>query len=115
MEREGATAVLAASKQVGMRPGDYVESLVAGVLLLLNRGSQSEHIQALTVSSFHMSSLSRNIHALTRLLTQANVAQARVYRNMLDTLNKDIRGQLVLCPSAMAELRPCRSPTRTGR
>ena len=114
MERDGAMAVLAAAKRSGLSPGDYVAGLVAGVPVLLNGESRSEHIEALTASSFHLSSLSRNIHALTRLLTQANVAQARVYRDMLDTLNKDVRGHLVLCSSALAELRPCRSPTQTG-
>lgn len=107
-------AVVAAAKRAGMSPGDYVAGLVDGVPVLLNGGSRSEQSEALTVSSFHLSSLSRNSHALTRLLTQANAAQARVYRDMLDTLNKNVRGHLVLCSSALAELRPCRSPTQTG-
>ena len=104
MERDGAMAVLAAAKRSGMCPGDYVAGLVAGVPVLLNGGSRSEHIEALTASSYQLSSLSRNIHALTRLLTQANVAQARVYRDMLDTLEGDVRRHLLFASGALAEL-----------
>jgi len=104
MEREGAMAVLASAKRAGLSPGDYVAGLVAGVPVLLNGGSRSEHIEALTASSFHLSSVSRNIHALTRLLTQANVAQARVYRDMLNTLEGDVRRHLVFAAEALAAL-----------
>lgn len=104
MERDGAMAVLAAAKRSGMCAGDYVAGLVAGVPVLLNGGSRSEHIEALTASSFHLSSLSRSIHTLTRLLTQANVAQARVYRDMLDTLERDVRRHLVFAAGALAAL-----------
>mgnify|MGYP003396716168 FL=1 len=104
MERDGAMAVVAAAKRAGMSPGDYVAGLVAGVPVLLNGGSRSAHIEALTASSFHLSSLSRDIRALTRLLTQANVEQARVYRNMLDALEGDVRRHLVLAAGALAAL-----------
>jgi hypothetical protein len=114
MERDGAMAVLAAAKRAGMSPGDYVAGLVAGVPVLLNGGSRSEHIEALTASSFHLSSLSRNIHALTRLLTQANVAQARVYRGMLDTLEGDVRRHLLFASSALAELGKPGQSTRSS-
>ena len=91
MGNEDAMAVLAAARRADMSPSDYVAGLVAGVPVLLNGGGRTEPIAALTASNFEMSSLSRNIHALTRLLTQANVPQARVYRDMLDTLNGDVR------------------------
>lgn len=104
MERDGVMAVMAAARRAGMSPGDYVAGLVAGVPVLLNGGSRSEHIEALTASSFHLSSLSRNLHALTRLLTQANVEQARVYREMLDTLEGDVRRHLVFASGALAAL-----------
>lgn len=104
MDREGAMAVLAAAKRAGMSPGDYVAGLVEGVPLLLNGGSRSDHVAALTASNFHMSSLSRNIHALTRFLTQANVPQARAYRDMLDTLNGDVRQHLALAAGALAAM-----------
>lgn len=104
MERDGAMAVVAAAKRSGMCAGDYVAGLVAGVPVLLNGGSRSEHIEALTASSFHLSSLSRDIRALTHLLTQANVEQALVYRNMLDALEGDVRRHLVFAAGALAGL-----------
>lgn len=104
MGHEDAMAVFAAARRAGMSPGDYVADLVAGVPVLLNGGGRVEHIAALMASNFEMSSLSRNIHALTRLLTQANVPQARVYRDMLDTLNGDVRRHLVLVAGALADL-----------
>jgi hypothetical protein len=113
MERDGAMAVVVAAKRAGMSPGDYVAGLVAGVPVLLNGGSRSEHIEALTASSFHLSSLSRDIRALTRLLTQANVEQAQVYRNMLDALEGDVRRHLVLAAGALAELGKPGRPNRS--
>jgi hypothetical protein len=104
MDRDGAMAVLAAARRSGLSPGDYVAGLVAGVPVLLNGGSRSEHIEALTASSFHLSRLSRNIHALTRLLTQANVQQARAHRDMLDTLEGDVRRHLVFAAGALAAI-----------
>jgi len=67
-------------------------------------GTQTDHIAALTASNAHVSNLSRNIHALTRFLTPANVEQARVYRDMLGTLDGDVRRHLMLTAGALAEL-----------
>lgn len=105
MGHEDAMAVQAAARRAGMSLGDYVAGLVAGVPVLLNGGGWAEHIAALTASNFEMSSLSRNIHALTRLLTQANVPQARVYRDMLDALNGDVRRHLEHASCVLREIR----------
>jgi hypothetical protein len=110
MEREDAMAVLAAAERAGLCAGDYVADLVAGVPVLLNGGGRSDHIAALITSNAHVANLSRNVYALTRFLTQANVEQARVYRDMLDTLNGDVRRHLMLASGVLAELvRPGRS------
>lgn len=110
MGQEEAISTLAAARRAGMSPGDYVAGLVAGVPVLLNGGGRSDHIAALTTSNAHVANLSRNVYALTRFLTQANVEQARVYRDMLDTLNGDVRRHLMLASSVLAELgRPGRS------
>jgi hypothetical protein len=110
MEREDAMAVLAAAERAGLCAGDYVADLVAGVPVLLNGGGRSDHIAALTASNAHVANLSRNIYALTRFLTQANVEQTRVYRDMLATLNGDVHRHLMLASSVLAELvRPGRS------
>lgn len=104
MGQEQAAATLAAAKRAGMSPGDYVAGLVAGVPVLMNGGGRSGHIAALTASNAHVSNLSRNIHALTRFLTLANVDQARVYRDMLDTLDGDVRRHLMHAACVLAEL-----------
>jgi hypothetical protein len=110
MGQEEAATTLAAAKRAGMSPGDYVAGLVAGVPVLLNGGGRSDHIEALTISNAHVANLSRNVYALTRFLTQANVEQARVYRDMLDTLNGDVRRHLMLASGVLADLvRPGRS------
>jgi hypothetical protein len=104
MGQEEAAATMAAAKRAGMSPGDYVAGLAAGVPILLNGGGRSDHIAALITSNAHVANLSRNIYALTRFLTLANVEQARVYRDMLDTLNGDVRRHLMLASSVLAEL-----------
>ena len=114
MGQEEAAATMAAAKRAGMSPGDYVAGLVAGVPVLLNGGGRSDHIAALTTSNAHVANLSRNIYALTRFLTLANVEQARVYRDMLDTLDGDVRHHLAQAAALMADLRPLGSSTETN-
>jgi len=69
MECEDANAVLASARRAGMSPGDCVAGLVEGVPVLLDGGERSKHTEALMASNFHMTSLGRNVHPLTRLLT----------------------------------------------
>jgi hypothetical protein len=109
MSREQAHATMEAARRAGMNPGDYVGSLVANVPVLSAGGSRAEHIATLIASSAELSTLSRNIHQLTALLRQANVAPARQYREMLDTLAGDVRSHLELAARVSAELQP-RSP-----
>ena len=75
--------------------------------------SRTELLSALTTSNAQLSSLSRNIHALTRLLIQSNVQKALVYRDMLDTLDGDIHRHLTQAAALMADLRPRVSSTET--
>ena len=112
MGQEEAAATLAAARRAGMNPGDYVAGLVAGVPVLMNGGGRSDHIAVLTASNAQVANLSRNIYALTRFLNQANVEQALVYRDILDTLNGDVRRHLMLASGVLAELgRPGRATT----
>jgi hypothetical protein len=89
-----------------MSPGDYVGGLVAQVPAVMAGGGRAEHIAHLVASSAELSTLSRNIYRLTALLAQANVAPARPYREMLDTLAGDVRRHLVLAARALADLQP---------
>ncbi len=95
---------LEAAKRAGLSPGDYVAGLVAAVPVLMTGGRPSEHIAALTASTAELASFSRNLYALTRFLKLGNVEQALVYRDMLDTLDGDVRRHLMLASGVLAEL-----------
>ena len=114
MSREQANATLVAARHAGMNPGDYVGSLVANVPVLAAGGSRAEHIADLVASCAELSTLSRNIHHLTALLRRANVAPARPYREMLDTLAGDVRGHLELAALVLADLQPSRRAANTA-
>jgi hypothetical protein len=83
-----------------------VAGLVAGVPVIQAGGGRTEHVVALIASSAELSTLSRNIHQLTKLLRQGEVGPALVYRDMLNTLDGDIRRHLVLASGVLADLRP---------
>lgn len=115
MPREDIQTILAAAKQAGLSPGRYVADLVAGAPWLVSGTSKAEQLAAITGSNAHLSDLSRNIHALTRLLTQSNVPRALVYRDMLDTLDGDVRRHLAQAAAMLADLRPRRASAQTSR
>jgi hypothetical protein len=114
MHIDHAAATLEAARMAGMSPGDYVAGLVAGVPAILKGGGQTDHFVALTASNAELSTLSRNIYHLTQLLRQAEVGPALFYRDMLDTLNTDIRDHLTLASRVLVELRPRTGACRSG-
>lgn len=108
MDREDVQALRMVARRAGLSTGDYVAGLVAGVPVLTMGCGRSEHIAALTASNAELSTLSRNFHALTRFLTMGNVPQALVYRDMLNTLDGDVRRHLALAAEQLADLQPRR-------
>ena len=108
MSREQASATLEAARRADLNPGDYVGSLVAGVPVLMESGSRSDHLATLTASSAELSTFSRNLHHLTHLLREGAFRPAQEYRPMLETLGTDVRGHLALAASLLADLRPRR-------
>jgi hypothetical protein len=115
MAREDIQTTLAAAKQAGVSPGSYVAELVAGAPWLVSGANKAEQLAALTGSNAHLADLSRNIHALTRLLTQSNVPKALVYRDMLDTLDGEVRRHLAQAAALLADLRVRGTSARTSR
>lgn len=103
------------SRTAGLSRGAYLAGLIAGIPALTSGASRTELLSALTTSNAQLSSLSRNIHALTRLLTQSNVQKALVYRDMLDRLDGDIHSHLTQAAALMADLRPRGSSEETTR
>lgn len=108
MARVHARATVDAARHARMTPGDFIGGLVEGVPVLSAGGSRADHVAALVASSAELSTLSRNIHRLSVLLRQADVEPARAYREMLDTLAKDVRQHLQLAAAALADLQPQR-------
>ncbi len=109
MTRADAIATLNAAQRAGLTPGAFVAGLVADVPALSAGSGRADHIAALIASSGELSTLSRNIRHLTRLLGEGNVRAALEYRDMLGTLDGDIRRHLTLASGVLAELRPRRS------
>lgn len=101
-----ANLLLAGARSAGLSRGAYLAGLVAGVPVLTTGACRPDQLVALTASSGHLARLSHNIHALTRFLTLGNVPQALVYRDMLDTLDGDVRRHLAQASALMADLRP---------
>ena len=115
MSRAQASATLEGARHAGLNPGDYVGGLVAGVPVLLGAGRRTDHLAALIASSAELSTFSRNLHHLTKLLRQGEFRSAQEYRPMLDTLGADLRGHLALVAGALADLRPRGGTSAAGR
>jgi hypothetical protein len=115
MTRAQAAAVIEAAQRAGLCPGDYVANLVAGVPVLTGGPRRAEYVAALIGSCAEMSTLSRNVHHLTSLLSEGKSRAAQEYRAMLDTLSDDIREHLRLASAALAELRPLGAPSAASK
>lgn len=112
MSADEVAETLAAAHRAGLTPGRFVASLVAGVPVVQGGGRLGDHLAALVASSAELSTLNRNVGSLTRLLRQGDVAVARVYRDLLDTMSGDVRRHLALAAGTLAELRPQRQSSR---
>jgi hypothetical protein len=116
MSREQASATLEGARRAGLNPGDYVGGLVAGVPVLLGAGSRTDHLAALIASSAELSTFSRNLHHLTKLLRHGAFRPAQEYRPMLDTLGaRRARATWPCVAGALADLRPRGGTSAVGR
>jgi hypothetical protein len=106
MTAEEARQLAAGARAAGLSRGAYLAGLIANVPVLSAGGSRTEHLAALTSSCAELSTLSRSIHHLVTLLRQGNLAAARPYRDLLDTLAGDVRTHLELATRVLADLRP---------
>ena len=96
----------AGARDAGVSRGAYLAGLVANVPVLTSGANRAEHLCALVRSGAELSTLSRNIHHLIDLLNRGQMRAALEYRDMLNTLEGDIRAHLKLASSALADLRP---------
>ena len=109
MGRADASATLAAARRAGLAAGAFVAGLVADVPVLSAGTGRADHIAVLIASCGALSTLSRDIRHLTRLLREGNVRAALEYRDMLGTLDGDVRRHLMLASRVSANLQPRRS------
>lgn len=112
MTADEARQLAAGARAARLSRGAYLAGLIANVPVLSAGGGRTEHIATLMASCAELSTFSRNVHRLTALLRQANVEPARPYREMLDTLARDVRGHLESAARVLAELQP---QSRSGR
>lgn len=104
-----AEQLTAGARRAGLSRGAYLAGLLAGAPSLdAGSASRPECLAALNASCAELSTLSRNLHHLTALLRQGQVAAAREYRAMLDTIGGDVRQHLQMAAGLLAELRPPR-------
>lgn len=112
MSAEEACQLDTSARAAGLSRGAYLAGLISNVPVLAAGGDRTEHVAMLRASCAELSTLSRNIHRLTALLRQANVEPARPYREMLDTLNNDVRRHLESAARVLADLQPQRRSAR---
>jgi hypothetical protein len=106
-----AERLAAGGRSAGLSRGAYLAGLIAGIPALTSGARRPEQLATLTASNAELSTLSRNIHHLTNLLRQGDVVPALAYRDMLNTLDGDIRRHFALAAGALAELRPRSRPS----
>jgi hypothetical protein len=115
MTPEEAERLAAGAREASLSRGAYLAGLIADIPVLTSGAGRTEHLATLVASGAELSTLSRNIHHLTTLLRQGEFRPARVYREMLDTLARDIRSHLVLASGVLADLRPRRRSNGAGK
>jgi hypothetical protein len=114
MTRDEVGRLDAAARHAGLSRTAFLVGLLDGVRVL-SSGDRSEHLAALIASNENVSTLSRNINHLVRLLLESSVRAAQAYREMLETLNDDVRGHLAVSSAVLADVRPSASRTRSRR
>jgi hypothetical protein len=101
-----AASLTAAARTAGLPLGTYVAGLAAGIPVLTHATNRSQHLTALVRSSAELSTLSRNLRHLTRLLSQGSIQAAKQYRDTLDTVGEDVLQHLRLAGHVLSDLRP---------
>jgi hypothetical protein len=100
-----ADRLAAGAKASGLARGAYLVGLANAAPVLASGASRPETIAALVASCAELSTLSRNVHQLTALLSEGDVRRALEYREMLDGLAAEVREHLKQASSALASLR----------
>lgn len=105
-----AKQLAAGAGAAGLSRGAYLAGLIAGIPLLTDGLDRRAHLAALGASNHELACLSRNLHVLTQLLNQGQVAQAMSYRAQLLRVAERVDAHLHLSSKTLADLQPRRPP-----
>jgi hypothetical protein len=92
------------ARAAGLSRGAYLMRLIDGAPPVIPSAERAKAFAALNGSSSELAIFSRDINHLTHLLRGGSLAAARVYRDLLDTLDGDVRKHLELSATVIAEL-----------
>jgi hypothetical protein len=88
----------------GLSRGAYLMRLIDGAPPVIPSPERAKAFAALNASASELAIFSRDINHLTRLLRASSLNAARAYRDLLDTLDGDVRKHLELSSAVIAEL-----------
>ena len=108
MPRAEAAAVLAAARQAGRPPGDFVADMLAGQPSPMPASDRAETVGAMIAACAELSTFSRNLSHLVSLLRQGAFRPVEEYRPMMATLSQDVREHLDHVTRALVDLQPRR-------
>jgi hypothetical protein len=118
MPANDCTALKQAAAAAALEPGRFVALLVAGVAPAAMAADRPAVLAALRDGNVELSHLSRSIRHLTALLSQGSGRAAHEYRDMLDHVERDVRGYLRFAAEALREFharRPGAAARRSRR
>lgn len=104
MPANDCAALKKAAAAAALEPGRFVALLVAGVAPAAMAADRPAVLAALRDGNVELSHLSRSIRHLTALLSQGSGRAAQEYRDMLDHVERDVRGYLRDAATALREL-----------
>lgn len=94
------------ARAAGLSLGAYVVALMAHAGAVPCLEDRTALAGALTRSNAELSTLSRSLTRLVALLAQGDVSAARPYRQLLDTVDADVRSHLWLASKALKSSTP---------
>lgn len=93
------------ARAAGLSRGAYLMRLIDGAPPVIPSAERAKAFAALNASASELAIFSRDINHLTNCLRGGQLAAARAYRALLDTLDGDVRKHLELSAAVIAELR----------
>jgi hypothetical protein len=107
-----AASLTSRARAADMSQGDYVSSLLDGMVPAAMPADHASTVTALMASTDRVAALSADLYAFLRVLGRASVPQLEPYRASITSLTKDVRQHLAVAAALVAELRPARRPRR---